>query len=113
MLRPDATYVLIGGTGGLGRSMTRWMVSNGARNIVLVSRSASASGKVKELMNDLRSTAGANILLRRCDVADKSSVDALFRSGMSDLPPVRGIVHGSMVLKVSHTIRCPKHKNVS
>lgn len=113
MLRPDATYVLIGGTGGLGRSMTRWMVSNGARNIVLVSRSASASGKVKELMNDLRSTAGANILLRRCDVADKSSVDAPFRSGMSDLPPVRGIVHGSMVLKVSHTIRCPKHKNVS
>lgn len=101
MLRPDATYVLIGGAGGLGRSMARWMVSNGARNIVLVSRSASASGKVKELMNDLRATAGANILLRRCDVADKSSVDALFRSGMNDLPPVRGIVHGSMVLKVS------------
>ncbi|KKY31461.1 putative fatty acid synthase s-acetyltransferase [Diaporthe ampelina] len=99
MLRPDATYVLIGGTGGLGRSMARWMVSNGARNIVLVSRSASASGKVKELMTDLRSTAGANILLRRCDVADKSSVDALFRTGMSDLPPVRGVVHGSMVLK--------------
>lgn len=81
--------------------MTRWMVSNGAMNIVLVSRSASASGKVKELMNDLRATAGANILLRRCDVADKSSVDALFRSGMTDLPPVRGVVHGSMVLKVS------------
>ncbi|KAK7729681.1 Type I Iterative PKS [Diaporthe eres] len=99
LLRPDATYVLIGGTGGLGRSMTRWMVSNGAMNIVLVSRSASASGKVKELMNDLRATAGANILLRRCDVADKSSVDALFRSGMTDLPPVRGVVHGSMVLK--------------
>ncbi|KAJ0119969.1 beta-ketoacyl synthase domain-containing protein [Diaporthe amygdali] len=99
MLRPDATYVLIGGAGGLGRSMARWMVSNGARNIVLVSRSASASGKVKELMNDLRATAGANILLRRCDVADKSSVDALFQSGISDLPPVRGIVHGSMVLK--------------
>jgi short-subunit dehydrogenase len=83
------------------------MVSNGARNIVLVSRSASASGKVKELMNELRDTAGANILLRRCDVADKSSVGALFRAGMSDLPPVRGIVHGSMVLKVSP----PPHPN--
>lgn len=81
--------------------MTRWMVSNGAKNIVLVSRNASASGKVKELMKELRDEAGANILLRRCDVADKSSVDALFRNGMSDLPPVRGIVHGSMVLKVS------------
>nr|ALP31866.1 polyketide synthase 34 [Diaporthe helianthi] len=99
LIHPDATYVLIGGTGGLGRSMTRWMVSNGARNIVLVSRSASASGKVKDLMNELRETADANVLLRRCDVADKASVDALFRTGMSDLPPVRGVVHGSMVLR--------------
>ncbi|KAG8158497.1 hypothetical protein KVR01_011619 [Diaporthe batatas] len=98
-IQPDATYVLIGGTGGLGRSMTRWMVANGARNIVLVSRSASASGKVKDLMNELRETAGANVLLRRCDIAEKASVEALFRTGMSDLPPVRGVIHGSMVLK--------------
>ena len=38
-LTSDATYVLIGGTGGLGRSMATWMIGKGAKNIVLLSRS--------------------------------------------------------------------------
>ena len=39
ILRSDGTYLLIGGTGGLGRSMAKWMVDNGAGNVVLLSRS--------------------------------------------------------------------------
>jgi NADPH:quinone reductase and related Zn-dependent oxidoreductases len=49
LLRHDATYVIIGGTGGLGRSISRWMISKGARHIVLLSRRGSSSGKVHEL----------------------------------------------------------------
>jgi len=100
LLRHDATYILIGGTGGLGRSMARWMVSKGAGNIVLISRSGSATGKVKELIDEM-ATLGANIVVRRCDVASSDSVDHLFRNELVGLPPVRGIVHGAMVLKVS------------
>ncbi|KAK3682255.1 polyketide synthase [Podospora appendiculata] len=98
LLRPDATYVLIGGTGGLGRSMARWMVTNGAKNIVLVSRSGSVTGKVKELVDEL-AIAGANIVVRRCNVVNKSEVEELVNSGLQDLPPVRGVVHGTMVLR--------------
>ncbi len=96
LLRPDATYILVGGTGGLGRSMARWMVGNGARNIVLVSRSGSASGAVQELTAEL-AAAGANIVVRKCNVADKASVDDLVANGLEGLPPVRGVVHGTMV----------------
>lgn len=53
LLHSDATYILVGGTGGLGRSIARWMAGKGAQNIVLVSRSASLTGKVKELTEDL------------------------------------------------------------
>ncbi|SPO00225.1 related to polyketide synthase [Cephalotrichum gorgonifer] len=97
LLRPDATYVLIGGTGGLGRGLAQWMVDQGARSIVLVSRSGTATGKVKELI-DRASATGANIVVRSCDVANRASVDKLVSTGVEGLPPVGGVVHGSMVL---------------
>lgn len=102
LLRADATYILVGGTGGLGRSMARWMVSKGAKNIVLVSRSGSVTGKVKELVDEAAAV-GANIVVRRCNVVNKTEVDELV-AGLQDLPPIRGVVHGTMVLRVS-----PKH----
>ncbi|KAK3942622.1 polyketide synthase [Diplogelasinospora grovesii] len=98
LLRPDATYILIGGTGGLGRSMARWMVGKGAKNIVLVSRSGSVTGKVKELVGELAAV-GANIVVRRCNVVNKVEVDELINTGLQGLPPVRGAVHGTMVLR--------------
>lgn len=97
LLKADATYVLIGGTGGLGRGLAQWMVDQGARNIVLVSRSGTATGKVKELI-DRASAAGANIVVRPCNVVDRASVDELVTKGVEGLPSIRGVVHGSMVL---------------
>ncbi|EOD49628.1 putative polyketide synthase protein [Neofusicoccum parvum UCRNP2] len=38
-LREDASYLLCGGLGGLGRAISNWMVENGARNLVYLSRS--------------------------------------------------------------------------
>lgn len=100
LLKDDATYILIGGTGGLGRSMARWMVSRGARHLVLVSRSGSATGKVKELIDEVASV-GAEIVVRRCDVANPASVDDLVKNNLEGLPPVKGVIHGAMVLRVS------------
>lgn len=82
--------------------MARWMVGKGARNIVLVSRSGASTGKVNELHGEL-SALGANIIVRRCDIADSDSVERLVGSELVDMPEVRGVVHGAMVLRVS----CP------
>jgi NADPH:quinone reductase-like Zn-dependent oxidoreductase len=100
LLRKDATYVLIGGTGGLGRSIAKWMVGKGARNIVLLSRSGHLPRDSEEQIA-LLNKAGANIVVRCCDVADRASVDNLLSVALSGLPPVRGVVHGAMVLRVS------------
>jgi NADPH:quinone reductase-like Zn-dependent oxidoreductase len=100
LLRNDATYILIGGTGGLGRSMAKWMVSKGGKNIVLLSRSGELKGKAKEQIDSLNAS-GANIVVRRCDVADRADVEDLILTGLKDMPPVRGIIHGAMVLHVS------------
>ncbi|TPX18755.1 uncharacterized protein E0L32_002612 [Thyridium curvatum] len=97
LLRPDATYILIGGTGGLGRSMARWMVGKGARHIVLISRTGATTGPVGELIAEAKAT-GAEVVVRPCNVVDRAAVDALLSQELQDLPPVRGVVHGTMVL---------------
>ncbi|KAI6286526.1 Type I Iterative PKS [Pyricularia oryzae] len=98
LLRPDATYVLVGGTGGLGRSMARWMVTNGARHIALVSRSGIVSDKIAELIDE-GIQAGAEIAVRRCNVAIEADVKSFISDGLRGMPTVRGIVHGTMVLR--------------
>jgi NADP-dependent 3-hydroxy acid dehydrogenase YdfG/aryl carrier-like protein len=98
ILKADASYILIGGTGGLGRSMAKWMSSKGARNIVLVSRSASINDKIQDLIDELAAH-GTTISVKPCDVSSMQSVDNLINHEMKGLPPVRGVVHGAMVLR--------------
>lgn len=97
ILKADASYILIGGTGGLGRSMAKWMSSKGARNIVLVSRSASINDKVQALIDELAAD-GTTISVKPCDVSSAASVDNLINE-MKGFPPIRGVVHGAMVLR--------------
>lgn len=80
--------------------MAKWMLGKGAKNIVLLSRSGVVKGKAKEQIDELNA-AGANIVIRRCDVANKADVESLLNEGLAGLPPVRGLIHGAMVLHVS------------
>ncbi|KAF2008794.1 putative polyketide synthase [Aaosphaeria arxii CBS 175.79] len=98
LFKEDATYILIGGTGGLGRGMTRWMAKKGAKNIVLLSRTGSVTGSVKILVDDMMAV-GVNVVVQSCDVAKRASVDSFMCKGLVGLPPVRGIIHGAMTLR--------------
>jgi NAD(P)-dependent dehydrogenase (short-subunit alcohol dehydrogenase family) len=101
LLKANATYVIIGGTGGLGRSMSRWMIEKGARNILLISRSGNAGGKVGGLIEEAKG-AGAKIVVRPCDVTNKEQVEELVTLGISGMPAIRGVIHAAMVLHVSN-----------
>lgn len=80
--------------------MAQWMVGKGAKHLVLLSRSGTLRGQAAEQIAALRA-AGANIVVRSCNVSSKAEVDDLILHGLSDLPPVRGVIHGAMVLHVS------------
>lgn len=99
-LKTHATYIVVGGTGGLGRSMARWMIQNGARCIVLVSRSATITPAIQTLMDEAEAS-DARVVVRQCNIADEKSVSALLNwiSNVAKLPPVRGIIHSAMVLR--------------
>ena len=94
----DATYIIIGGTGGLGRSMSKWMVARGARHIVLLSRTGRETPELKQLKDESRAV-GATIYIKPCDVADEGSVKDLVDQ-CAPFPPIRGVIHAAMVLRV-------------
>ncbi|CAI4212777.1 unnamed protein product [Parascedosporium putredinis] len=97
LLRGDATYIIIGGSGGIGRSMIKWMTRRGAKNVVIVSRSSSVSPQVAAVMEDAKSI-GSNVVLHQCDVANAEDVQRMVSQIKETLPPIRGVVHSAMVL---------------
>lgn len=53
-LHADISYLLVGGLGGLGRSIALWMGENGANNSIFVSRSGSKKPHEITLIRALR-----------------------------------------------------------
>lgn len=41
-LFPDASYIVVGGLGGIGRFITQMLVERGAKHLILISRSAAS-----------------------------------------------------------------------
>ncbi|KAH6607076.1 hypothetical protein Trco_003389 [Trichoderma cornu-damae] len=98
LLEHDATYLIIGGTGGLGRSITRMMVRRGARHIILLSRGGNVTDDLRILTKESRKL-GASIHVVPCDVANEKAVKELVEELQDNLPPIRGIIHAAMVLR--------------
>ena len=71
-----ASYLITGGTGGPGRSITRWLAQQGARHIILVSRSGTSSRGVQQLVEEMKEKE-VNVVVDRCDVADRAQVQRL------------------------------------
>ncbi|RHZ46589.1 uncharacterized protein CDV56_102872 [Aspergillus thermomutatus] len=96
---PDASYLLVGGVGGIGCSIARWMADQGARNVIILSRSAGRSEQAAALVDEL-SQVGCRVKAVSCDVSSESGLaDSLRQCQENGLPPIRGVIQGAMVLK--------------
>lgn len=98
-LDPNATYLLVGGLGGLGRSLAGMFIDSGARNIAFVSRSGDSGAEAKKTMEALSSRPGVNVKAYKADMAELSSFEAAMAQCSSELPPVKGVVQMAMVLR--------------
>ncbi|KAF1828904.1 reducing type I polyketide synthase [Decorospora gaudefroyi] len=96
----NATYVISGGLGGLGRSMARWMVRRGAKHLILLSRSGVLTAPAAGLVSELRAM-GCNVATPQCDVTDEKQLAIVLSECRKTMPPVKGCIQGAMVLKDS------------
>ena len=97
-LDPNATYLLVGGLGGLGRSLSTMLVDNGARNLCFLSRSGAKSEDAQKLLQDLEKR-DVRTKAYACDVADDRAVTKAIAQCSSELSPVRGVVQCAMLLR--------------
>ena len=97
-LSANASYVLVGGAGGVGQSVARWMIDHGAKNLILLSRGAS---KKKTLVEQIQA-AGCRVKAIDCDISSAPDLrHALDICVKEQFPPIRGVLQAAMVLKVS------------
>ncbi|OJZ92392.1 hypothetical protein ASPFODRAFT_202182 [Aspergillus luchuensis CBS 106.47] len=94
---PDAAYLLIGGLGGLGSSLVRWMTERGCRHFIFVSRSGATQQKGAQTV-ELAEKAGASVQVFQADAGNESDMRAIVARVMKERP-IRGVVHAAMVLQ--------------
>ncbi|ATY64703.1 Beta-ketoacyl synthase [Cordyceps militaris] len=100
-LKPNATYLLVGGFGGLGRAVITWMGSRGAKNILVISRSGCPDKQGQILIKDMEAM-GVKVVAEKCDVTAEDEVASLSKLAADrGLPPIRGVIHSAMVLQDS------------
>ena len=98
----DATYVIAGGLGGLGRSIIGWMVSCGARNFLLLSRKGAEGSDTTSFLEKMVAL-GAMIVAPKCDIGNENAVQEVLRETAQHIPRIRGCIQASMVLRVIQT----------
>jgi len=92
-----STYLITGGLGGIGVEVTKWMLTVGAKNIVLVGRALPKSN-VQKLLDEWNAD-GNNIVVIQADVGDLESCKQILKNIKErGLPPLRGIMHAAGVL---------------
>jgi NADPH:quinone reductase-like Zn-dependent oxidoreductase/SAM-dependent methyltransferase len=97
-LDPSASYVISGGTGGIGRSMARWCADRGARNLILLSRSGAKSEAAQELVSSLTAR-GVHVEAPACDTADEETLRTVLDDCLLRMPPIKGCMQASGAYK--------------
>ena len=95
---PEATYLFVGGLGGLDRSLTKEFVVSGATNIAFLSRSADTMAQAKAVVDELAS-GGVHIRAYRDDISDVTSFMAAWKQCAQQLPPSKGVIQMAVVLQ--------------
>lgn len=104
LLHPDASYLLVGGLGGIGRATALWMVDHGAKNLIFANRRGLASQEAKDTVKDLEAK-GATAAVYSCDVSKSEAVAGLVAESGKKMPPIRGVIQAAMVLRVSFSLK--------
>lgn len=89
----NASYLLTGGLGGLGKSVARWMTERGARNLIFLSRSAGTTSADVDFLMELEAMG-----CRGIPVVGRVDTIADVRRAIAQAPgPIKGVIHLAMV----------------
>ncbi|WAU82665.1 beta-ketoacyl synthase N-terminal-like domain-containing protein [Streptomyces sp. Qhu-G9] len=103
-LRPDATYLVVGGLSGIGGLFTEWLADNGARHLLVTGRTnlstAPPTDPRAQRMARLTQRPDLDVQYAAVDVADEPAMTALLHErARQGLPKVAGVAHSALALE--------------
>ncbi|CAP93818.1 Pc16g11480 [Penicillium rubens Wisconsin 54-1255] len=113
LFQANASYMLVGGLGGIGREVALWMAENGAKSLIFVNRSGLSKYESQMTVRNLVEK-GAQITTRACDISDETAVQRMLQDLSYSVPPIRGLIQAAMVLKDVHieNMRLDEYRDV-
>lgn len=104
LVRADRTYLITGGLGGLGLALAQWLVTQGARHLVLLGRGGlPASGLPADLQQP-----GLCVQVQRCDVTDRQALSMVLEQIAASSAPLGGVIHAAAVLQDGLLLQLPQ-----
>jgi len=101
LFRANASYLLVGGLGGIGREVAFWMARNGARSLIFINRSGLSNDQSEKTVKELMER-GVQVTIRACDISNGTHVERILHDFSHCAAPIRGIIQAAMVLKDVH-----------
>jgi malonyl CoA-acyl carrier protein transacylase/SAM-dependent methyltransferase/NAD(P)-dependent dehydrogenase (short-subunit alcohol dehydrogenase family) len=95
LFRGDKTYWLIGLAGDLGRSICDFMITQGARHVVLTSRNPQPDARWVQEYEDQ----GIEVVYLRGDITSKEDLEQAHKTIQETMPPIAGVANGALVLR--------------
>jgi len=99
MFNPKLSYIITGGLGGFGLELAKWMGANGAKYLLLTSRTGIKTGYQRLVVDRLLEN-GTQVIVSSIDNTDDEGAKRLIEEAQT-LAPLGGIFNLAMVLRDS------------
>jgi acyl transferase domain-containing protein len=93
----DGAYILLGGMGGLGQHLSTWMIRNGAKTLITISRSGLSNEEARSTAQQVESL-GGEVEAFALDVSDAAALNTAL-SDVRSRHKILGCLNLAMVLQ--------------
>ena len=97
LVRANATYLITGGMTGIGLECARWLVSRGARHLVLMGRRTPSAAE-SETVAEIRGR-GIQVITAVEDVSNPEGVRRVIAAIDRDMPLLAGVIHSAGIAR--------------
>ena len=96
-VKADAIYLITGAFGGFGKVLAEWLVTCGAKHLMLASRSGAATPAAKEFLAKLQAR-GVHVQVECANVGNPLDVQNMLGRIATCGHPLKGVFHLAMVI---------------
>ena len=101
-----ATYLITGGTGGLGLATAEYLIKQGAKYLILVSRKG-ANAQIQEQLNQLSTKATIKVCCLDISQSDQFSI---LEHELKSMPDLKGVIHCAGILDDATLLQLNKER---